>query len=148
MRCSRSVPWQRGQFHLQQNAQAYVTRLQQREPIARRIRAIFNAPQPRPSAQRLLNEAVAQWRVDAPKLAQWAEAHLPDGFAVFDYPPAHRVRLRTTNGLERIHRELKRRTRVASMFPNAASCLRLVSALLTEFDQEWMTGKIYLTMNP
>jgi len=142
-----SVPWQRCQFHLQQNAQAYVTRLEQREPIARRIRAIFNAPE-RAEAQRLLNEALAQWRLDAPKLADWAEANLPDGFAVFDYPPAHRVRLRTTNGLERINRELKRRTRVASMFPNAASCLRLVSALLTEFDEEWMTGKLYLNMKP
>ena len=54
------------------------------------------------------------------------------GFAVFDLPPAHRTRMRTTNGLERINRELKRRTRVASIFPNAASCLRLVSALLAE----------------
>jgi transposase-like protein len=142
-----SVPWQRCQFHLQQNAQAYVTRLDQREPIARRIRAIFNAPE-RAEAQRLLTEAVALWRIDAPKLADWAEANLPDGFAVFDYPPAHRLRLRTTNGLERINRELKRRTRVASMFPNAASCLRLVSALLTEFDEEWMSGKIYLTLKP
>ncbi|MFO0207442.1 MAG: transposase, partial [Betaproteobacteria bacterium] len=91
-----SVPWQRCQFHLQQNAQAYVTRLDQREPIARRIRAIFNAPE-RAEAQRLLNETVAQWRLEAPKLADWAEANLPDGFAVFDDPPAHRVRLRTTN---------------------------------------------------
>lgn len=140
-----SVPWQRCQFHLQQNAQAYVTKLDQREPIARRIRAIFNAPE-RAEAQRLLNEAIVQWRVEAPKLADWAEVNLPEGFAVFGYPPAHRVRLRTTNGLERINRELKRRTRVASMFPNAASCLRLVSALLTEFDEEWMTGKIYLTL--
>ncbi|HNK20064.1 MAG TPA: IS256 family transposase [Piscinibacter sp.] len=140
-----SVPWQRCQFHLQQNAQAYVTRLDQREPAARRIRAVFNAPE-RAEAKRLLGEAIALWRVDAPKLADWAEANLPDGFAVFDFPQAHRVRLRTTNGLERINRELKRRTRVASMFPNAASCLRLVSALLTEFDEEWMTGKIYLAM--
>jgi putative transposase len=142
-----SVPWQRCQFHLQQNAQAYVTRLEQREPIARRIRAIFNAPE-RAEAQRLLAEAVALWRSEAPKLADWAEAKLPDGFAVFDYPQAHRVRLRTTNALERVNRELKRRTRVASLFPNAASCLRLVSALLTEFDEEWMSGKIYLTMKP
>jgi putative transposase len=142
-----SVPWQRCQFHLQQNAQAYVTRLEQREPIARRIRAIFNAPE-RAEAQRLLAEAVALWRSEAPKLADWAEANLPDGFAVFDYPQAHRVRLRTTNALERVNRELKRRTRVASLFPNAASCLRLVSALLTEFDEEWMSGKIYLTMKP
>lgn len=142
-----SVPWQRCQFHLQQNAQGYVTRLDQREPIARRIRAVFNAPE-RAEAERLLNEAIRHWRQDAPKLADWAEANLPEGFAVFDLPPAHRVRLRTTNALERINRELKRRTRVVSMFPNAASCLRLVSALLTEFDEEWMTGKIYLTLKP
>ncbi len=140
-----SVPWQRCQFHLQQNAQAYVTRLDQRESVARRIRAVFNAPE-LAEAGRLLGEAIALWRAEAPKLADWAEANLPDGFAVFDLPQAHRVRLRTTNGLERINRELKRRTRVASMFPNAASCLRLVSALLTEFDEEWMTGKIYLAM--
>ncbi len=54
--------------------------------------------------------------------------------------------MRTTNGLERINREIKRRTRVASIFPNAASCLRLVSALLAECDEDWMSGKIYLTM--
>ena len=79
-----SVPWQRCQFHLQQNAQAYVTRLDQREPAARRIRAVFNAPE-RAEAKRLLGEAIALWRVDAPKLADWAEANLPDGFAVFDF---------------------------------------------------------------
>ena len=67
-------------------------------------------------------------------------------FTVFDLPPAHRTRLRTTNGLERINRELKRRTRVASIFPNTAALLRLVSALLAECDEEWMTGKIYLTL--
>ena len=62
-------------------------------------------------------------------LAQWAEENLPEGFAVFDLPHSQRTRLRTTNGLERINREIKRRTRVASIFPNTASCLRLVSAL-------------------
>jgi transposase-like protein len=59
---------------------------------------------------------------------------------------AQLVRLRTTNGLERINREIKRRTRVASIFPNTASCLRLVSALLAECDEDWMTGKIYLNL--
>ena len=52
----------------------------------------------------------------------------------------------TTNGLERINREIKRRTRVASIFPNPASCLRLVSALLAETDEDWLEGKIYLNM--
>lgn len=142
-----SVPWQRCQFHLQQNAQAYVTRLDQRQPVAQRLRAIFNAPD-RVEAERLLKQAVERWATDAPKLAQWAENNLQDGFTVFDLPAAQRIRLRTTNGLERINREIKRRTRVASIFPNTASCLRLVSALLAECDEEWMTSKIYLNLQP
>jgi putative transposase len=142
-----SVPWQRCQFHLQQNAQAYVTRLDQRKPVAQRIRAIFNAPD-KTEAERLLKQAVELWTKEAPKLAAWAEQNLPMGFAVFDLPIAHRIRMRTTNGLEHINRELKRRTRVASIFPNAASCLRLVSALLAECDEDWLSGKIYLKMEP
>ncbi|BCU08108.1 hypothetical protein Atep_27850 [Allochromatium tepidum] len=67
---------------------------------------------------------------------------------MFDFPAEHRVRLRTTNGLERINRALRRRTRVAGIFPNPESCLRLVSALLAELDDEWMTGKVYLNLNP
>lgn len=141
-----SVPWQRCQFHLQQNAHAYVSRLEQRKAVAQRIRAIFNAPD-KVEAERLLRQALDVWQADLPKLAAWAEENLPEGFAVFDLPHSQRVRLRTTNGLERINRELKRRTRVASIFPNTASCLRLVSALLAECDEAWMTGKIYLTLN-
>jgi transposase-like protein len=140
-----SVPWQRCQFHLQQNAQAYLSRHEQRQSVAQRIRAIFNAPD-RAEAQRLLDQALEAWRQAAPKLATWAEENLPEGFTVFGYPPHHRTRLRTTNGLERINRELKRRTRVASIFPNPASCLRLVSALLAECDEDWMTGNIYLNL--
>ena len=142
-----SVPWQRCQFHLQQNAQSYVTRLDHRKPVAQRIRAIFNAPD-QTEAERLLKQALSAWESEAPKLAQWAEENLPEGFAVFECLHAQRVRLRTTNGLERINREIKRRTRVASIFPNAASCLRLVSALLAECDEDWMTGKIYLNLQP
>ena len=104
-------------------------------------------PPDRAEAERLLKQAIEAWATDMPKLAQWAEDNLPEGFAAFDTPQAHRVRVRTTNGLERINREIKRRTRVASIFPNAPSCLRLVSALLAERDEEWMSGKIYLNMN-
>ena len=142
-----SVPWQRCQFHLQQNAQSYVTKLDLRKPVAQRIRAIFNAPD-QSEAERLLHQALDAWRTESPKLAQWAEDNLLEGFTVFNFPIGQRTRLRTTNGLERINREIKRRTRVASIFPNTASCLRLVSALLAEFDEEWMTGKIYLNLQP
>ena len=140
-----SVPWQRCQFHLQQNAHAYVPRLDQRKSVAQRIRAIFNAPD-KIEAERLLKQALEIWAKEAPKLAEWAEENLPMGFAVFDLPIGHRTRLRTTNGLERINRELKRRTRVVSIFPNAESCLRLVSALLAEVDEDWMTGKMYINL--
>ena len=141
------VPWQRCQFHLQHNAQGYVKRLDQRTPVARQIRGIFNAPDAN-EAQRLLSAALKEWHVRHPQLAAWAEVSLLEGFTVFDLPYAHRVRMRSTNGLERLNKELKRRTRVATLFPNLASCLRLVSALLAEQDEEWLTAKIYLTMKP
>ena len=115
--------------------------------MAQRIRSIFNAPD-RVEAGRLLKQAVQARATDAPKLAQWVEDNLPEAFTAFDSPHAQRMRLRTTNGFERINREIKRRTRVASIFPNTASCLRLVSALLAECDEEWMTGKTYLNLQP
>lgn len=140
-----SVPWQRCQFHLQHNAQGYVPKLDERKPVARVIHSIFNAPDV-DEANRLLKRAIELWATTHPKLAAWAEANIPDGFAVFALPASHRVRCRTTNGLERINREIKRRTRVASIFPNTASCLRLVSALLAEQDEEWINAKIYLNI--
>ena len=133
--------------NLQHNAQGYVSRLDQRTPVAHQIRGIFNAPDA-VEAQRLLNVALKDWQVSHPQLSAWSEKNLPKGFAVFDLPEGHRVRMRTTNGLERLNKEHKRRTRVATLFPNINSCLRLVSALLAEQDEELMTAKIYLTIKP
>ena len=142
-----SVPWQRCQFHLQQNAGKYVTRLDDREPVARTIRSIFTATDA-VEANEKLKSAVKHWQSVHPMLARWAEQNLPEGFCVFGLPEPHRVRMRTTNGLERLNKEIKRRTRVACLFPNPESCLRLVSALLCEQDEDWASGKIYLTMKP
>lgn len=63
-------------------------------------------------------------------------------------PEAHRKRLQSTNGLERLHQELKRQSRVVRIFPNRESCLRLASALAMEQSEEWLTGHRYLTMTP
>src|SRR5690606_13550645 len=115
-----SVPWQRCQFHLQQNAGAYVPTQAQRGQVAAEIRAIFNAPN-RAEAERLLGLFVERHAEKAPRLAQWAEKALPEGFTVFDFPPAHWRRLRTSNCIERLHKEIRRRTRVATLFPNEAS---------------------------
>ncbi len=140
-----AVPWQRCQFHLQQNAQAYVPRLEQRKEVAHAIRSVFDSPS-RSAAEIRLKEIVAHYTKNTPKLSAWMEENLPQGLTVFDLPVAHQKRLRTSNGLERVNQELKRRTRVARVFPNEASLLRLVSALLAETSDEWESGKIYLNM--
>lgn len=140
-----AIPWQRCQFHLQQNAQAYVPRLEQRKEVAHAIRSIFDSSS-RSAAETRLKEIVAHYAKNTPKLSAWMEDNLPQGLTVFDLPLAHQKRLRTSNGLERVNQELKRRTRVARVFPNEASLLRLVSALLAETSDEWESGKIYLNM--
>ena len=142
-----AVPWQRCQFHLQQNAQAYVPRLDQRSVVAEAIRTVFNSPN-RSSAELRLKEVVASYASSAPKLAAWMEDNLPQGLTIFELPRSHQTRMRTTNALERVNQELRRRTRVARMFPNEASLLRLVTAMLAETSTEWETGKIYLNMQP
>ena len=142
-----SVPWQRCQFHLQQNAQAYVPRLDMRARVADDIRSIFNS-QDLASAHARLKTLVDFYSKSAPKLSAWMEENIPQGFAVFSLPTAHQCRMRTSNAIERVNQELKRRTRVASLFPNEASLLRLISALLCEISEEWLTGKIYLNMKP
>ncbi len=138
------VPWQRCQFHLQQNASAYVPRQDIKAQVAADIRAVFNA-QDRAEADALLKRAVQKYEQTAPRLAAWLEENLPEGLTVFAFPEPHRRLLRTTNGVERLNREVKRRTRVASLFPNEASCLRLVSAVLMEISDDWQAGKAYLT---
>ncbi len=140
------VPWQRCQFHLQQNAQAYVPRQELRARVAADIRTIFNAPD-RASAESYLQRTVQKYLKCAPKLARWLESDLPEGFTVFAFPAAHQRRLRTVNALERANRELERRTRVVSIFPSESACLRLISALLMEIDEAWQTGRIYLSFS-
>ena len=138
------VPWQRCQFHLQQNASAYVPKQDMKPQVAADIRAVFTAAD-RAEAEALLKRAVQKYEKTAPRLAAWLEESLPESLTVLAFPEAHRRLLRTTNGVERVNREIKRRTQVASIFPNEASCLRLVSALLMEISDDWQAGKAYLT---
>lgn len=139
-----SVPWQRCQFHLQQNAGAYVPKQSMRMEVAADIRSMFNAPD-RKTAEEFLQATIQKYAVSAPRLSAWMEENLAEGFTVFDFPLEHRRSIRTTNSLERINKEIRRRTRVVGIFPNQASCLRLVSALLMETSEEWQIGKHYCT---
>ncbi len=145
MACFPGIAWQRCQFHLMQNAMHYVPQVSMRTEVANDIRNVFNAPD-RHEAEQKLARLVTKYESTAPDLASWMEQNIPEGLTVFVLPPAHRRRLRTTNMLERLNQEIKRRTRVATLFPNEASLLRLVTAILSEVSDDWETGKIYLTM--
>jgi len=140
-----SVPWQRCQFHVQQNAQKYVPRQSMKREVAEAIRGVFNALN-REEAERQLDRLIQAYQDKAPKLAAWAAEAIPEALTVFAFPEAHRRRIRTSNMVERLNKELKRRTRVATLFPNEDSCLRLVSAVAMEISDEWETGRVYLTM--
>jgi putative transposase len=139
-----SIPWQRCQFHLQQNAQAYVPHKDMQAEVAEDIRTVFNAPD-RQTAEAYLAKAVQKHQKTASRLAEWMAENIPEGLTIFAFPASHQRLLRTTNGVERLHREVRRRARVVSIFPNPASCLRLVSAIHAEISDEWLTGKMYLT---
>jgi transposase-like protein len=108
--------------------------------VASDIRNIFNAPD-QAEAQRLLDFSIEKYKKSASKLSEWMEINIPEGFTVFSLPENQRKKLRSTNMVERLNREIKRRTRVATLFPNEASLLRLVSAILPETSEEWETGR-------
>ena len=138
--------WQRCQVHLQRNAVAYVPKVDMREALAADIRSIFNAPD-REEADRLLLKTIDKYSKKAARLSLWLEENIPEGMAVFALPAKHRRRMRTTNMVERQNREIKRRTRVSGLFPNEASLLRLVSAILMEVSEDWESAdKAYLKL--
>ena len=140
------VPWHRCQFHLQQNAQAYVPKKTMKKQVSDDIADIFAAPDGRIARARL-KQYVEKYVESAPELSEWMEENLPEGLTVFELPQEHRKRMRTTNSLERLHEEINRRTRVARLFPNEASLIRLVSAIEMEISEDWIAGKRYLNMN-
>ena len=139
-----SIPWQRCQYHLQQNVQAYVPRRALQREVAQDLRNIFHAPD-LATAQTWLNEMVEKYQPRSARLANWLEQNVPDGLTIFSFPSSHRRRIRTVNMLERVSQEVKRRTRVVRIFPNEEACLRLISAILMEISEDWQTGRIYLS---
>lgn len=139
------VIWQRCQCHLQRNAVKYVPKVSMRSGVAEDLRDIFNAKDMLTAEERL-QKCVEKYGRSAPQLAEWMEENIVEGLAVLALPAGHRKRMRTTNSLERLHEEIKRRTRVARLFPNEASLLRLVSAIEMEISEDWVAGNRYLNM--
>ncbi len=138
-----SIPWQRCQFHFQQNAQSYAPKRSMKKELADAVKYIFNSAS-KEEAIAKCKAISAKYETAAPAFCEWLEENIEDSLTVFDFPESHRRRIRTSNTLERLNQEIKRRTRVARLFPNEASCLRLVTAVLVEHHDNWVTGKKYL----
>jgi putative transposase len=141
-----SVPWQRCQFHLCQNAQSYAPKKAMKSEIAETMSEIFNSPT-LAIAQEMKRQSIEKYKKRAPEFAKWLEENIDEGLTVYQFPKEHWKKLRTSNGMERLNREIKRRTKVAVIFPNKESALRLVTGVLIEIHEDWITGKQYLDMS-
>ena len=141
----QGASYQRCQVHYARNLLGMVSYASRKE-LGADLRAIFAAPA-REQALRLASSVANKWRKKGnEKVACHLEEHLEECLTCLSFPEGHRRRIRTTNGLERLNQEIKRRTRVVRIFPNREACLRLVSALAVEQSEEWVTGRRYLDM--
>ena len=138
-------PWQRCQSHLQQNAQAYVPKIQMRESVTADIRTLFNADSMALAEERL-RVLTQKYEKSAPRLSDWMEQAIPEGLTIFSLPEHKRKRLRTSNMSENLNKQIKRRTKIAGLFPNTSLILRFVTAILMEISEDWETGKAYLNI--
>jgi putative transposase len=137
---------QRCQVHYARNLLGMVGAARRKE-LGADLRAIFAAPG-RKQALTSASSVAEKWRKKGnEKVACHIEEHLEECLSCLVFPESHRRRIRTTNGLERLNQEIKRRTRVVRIFPNKESCLRLVTALAVEQSEEWITGRRYLDMS-
>ena len=128
--------WPRCQVHFLRNALRLCAA--RGKPLVVGLLKNITEAETREATREAIGQAVEELEKRAPKVARLLEEHGEEILAVCALPAAPRKKMRTTNLLERQNQELKRRTRVVRVFPHEQSCLRLVTALLMETDQEWM----------
>lgn len=137
--------WQRCRVHFIRNLLAHVPR-KDKAQLAAWVRTIFAQPS-RVAAQQQLSKVVQEFRNQWPKAAQLLEQAAEDILAFMHFPEEHWQRLASNNLLERLNREIRRRTNVVQIFPDEGSLLRLVGALLIEVDTEWIVGRRYFSQH-
>lgn len=141
----QGISWQRCQTHFMRNILGAAPKSIEKE-LYPRLRAILDAPDI-DTARLLLNQTLEAFEKKAPKAMQVLEEGFDDATAVLVLPERYRRRLRTTNGVERLNEEIRRRERVIRIFPNRESAVRLIGSVLMEIDDKWAASKKYLDMD-
>jgi transposase-like protein len=138
--------WQRCRVHCMRNALAYVPKSQQ-SMVSAALRQAFIQPD-RASASQTLRHVADQVRAKWPKLAVFIDESEADVLTHMDFPAQHRSKIHSTNPLERLNKEVKRRADVVGIFPNDASIIRLIGAVLLEANDEWQLQHRYMQTEP
>lgn len=140
------VEWQRCKVHFYRNVLVHVPKRSQAE-VSEAMKAVF-VQRDEKSAQTKASDLVRQFQARFAKAMEIFEAGIDDVLSYLHYPQSHRVRISSTNPLERLNLEIRRRTRVVGIFPHPAACLRLIGMLLVEKNDDWLTDdKAYLSFD-
>ena len=140
----QGASWQHCQTHFHRNIKGITPPKYQRE-VAEALKDVFNAPDHN-TAQKRLSDMMDTYEDILPNVVDKIDRDIIHCLACFHFPQKHRKRIRTTNLLERLNREIKRRADVVQIFPNQEACERLIGALCMEWSDEWITGRRYLDM--
>lgn len=139
----QGVTWQRCQTHFMRNILDAAPK-SLRDELKKHVRSIFDAADTT-TARTLLNQTLERFQMTAAKAMTVLEEGFDDATAVLELPEACRVRIRTTNIVERLNREIRRREKVIGIFPNRESVVRLLGAVLMEVDEQWSEQKRFMT---
>jgi len=140
-----SAVWQRCYVHFLRNALDYLPRRGD-DDCMMELRWLYDRHDVQES-RRDLAAWLAKWSTKYPKLCDWVEANIEETLSFYRLPREHHKHMKSTNMLERLNEEIKRRTHVIRIFPNEASCLRLVRALAVEIHENWIEAIRYLNMD-
>lgn len=138
--------WQRCKVHFYRNVLVHVPKRSQTE-VSEAMKAVF-VQRDEKSAKAKAADVVRQFHTRFSKAMEIFEAGIDDVLSYLHYPPPHRVRISSNNPIERLNKEIRRRTRVVGIFPHAGSCLRLIGMILVEQNEDWLTAdKAYLAFD-